>query len=477
MAVKHYDAVFIGNGLISLSAAALLAKAGRSVLLLDPGQKKTQGISPGLASFSEGPLLYFGYETGGAMEGFFSKLSYPIPSLQQQGLRFKRSSPVLQTVQTQHRLSLYSERDTMFDELEREYGSEIAPLHRLFDQIEKEASSCYAQVAQFPQLEPAGMGERLHEWKRRLDIGKAISNQRRQKASDYLGQFAFSPELRKYFEMLSLFAFERKLADISVFDLIMLLFGLSKGGAQMMGGWASLVAFFQRRIEEQGGEILRGKAILEIEQSGKQITGLRLSEGMALSGRYFVLTQESAPVKLGFSFSLPKALVPAPMKELLLLAWGEARPPFLENLIVLRLNHVGDEDFRPDRRLMAATLLFRPGIVPREAHCREVSKKLKERLQWLIPFSQGKIEEADAPPLPSKEEPASALAQFLRLSPQGLLRGALKKVDKEALSYLQPRGEKNVFIVESDRCRYVSWGPDFLAGAQLADHLISSQSY
>ncbi|MBN4054853.1 hypothetical protein JYT87_04010, partial [Nitrospira defluvii] len=60
MADKRYDAVFVGNGFISLAAAALLSKEGHSVLLLDwPGRSDFHIPDPSF-EFSTGPLLYFG---------------------------------------------------------------------------------------------------------------------------------------------------------------------------------------------------------------------------------------------------------------------------------------------------------------------------------------------------------------------------------------------------------------------------------
>jgi len=477
MAAKHYDAVFIGNGLISLSAAALLSKAGRSVLLIDPDERLSSEPPDSALPFSDGPLLYFGYETGGGMEGYFSRLSYPIPSLQQQGFRFKRSPLTLQVVQSFHRSNLYFEKGRYLDELEREYGKQIQKLKQLFEQVEKETTSYYAYVAQFQQLEVAGMGERLNEWKRRLDITKAISNQQRQNASDYLGQFAFTPDLRKYFELLSLFAFGQPLSEISVFELMMLLVGFQKGGVQMMGGYASLVGFFRQLIQDQDGKLSCGRAVSKVERNGNFISRLHLSDGSQISAQHFILAGHSVPTRLTFYFSLPHELIPEPMKELVLLSWGEDPPSYLEDLIVLRLNHLEEEPLKTGRRLIAASVLFRSKNKSIEKVSKNLEKKVQERLHWLIPFSRDEIRVASAPLLSPRggEGADAALSHFLRLASQGMLGGDPKKVTKENLSYLQPRGEKNVFIVESDQLRSVSWGSDFLAGSELAELLSESK--
>ena len=476
MSNKCYDAVFIGNGLTSLTAAATLAKAGQSVLLLDPINSLDPGLPHRAFRFSTGPLLYFGYETGGAMEGFFSQLAYPIPSLQQKGLRFKRVSPMMQIVQPSHRINLYVKEEPYFDELKREYSKQAQKLKVLFEQVAKETASYYAHIGQFQQLEIAGVGERLNEWKKRLEVTKAISNQKRQKGSDFLGQFAFSSDLRQYFDLLSLFAFKKNLLDISLFDLMMLLSGFQKGGVQMLGGYATLVGFLQDLIQGWGGSIISGKTILKIEEKGKQVTGLRLSDGRSLSGRNFVLTQPSERTTMTFYFSLPQDRVPSPMKELLLMSWG-SEPPFnLEDLIVLRLNHLEEEPAESDKRLIAASVLLRSGSKILEAEYEGLQKKLLERLHWLIPFSGTHMEMEPAPLLSDQFEDYSqeALNGFLASTKKGMMRGSQKKITKGTLTYLQPRGEKNVFIVKTDRSEHVTWGSDFLAGSQLAELLIAS---
>ncbi len=474
MADQRYDAVFLGNSLTSLAAAALLAKKGRRVFLLDDLDRRLSHIPDPAFEFSSGPLLYFGFERWGAMEGFFAELDFPIPMLQKRGLDYKRCAPLLQVIQPAHRIDLYSAGEDYLDELKREYGNQVQKLKILFEQAEREAAGFYPFLGQFQQIEINGMGDRLGEWRKQLDFSKAVRTQQKTSAADFLSQYVFSSSLRKYFELLSLFAYKKPFAELNAFDLILLLSALQKGGARLTGGYPKLVAFFHQLIKGWGGVVFQNNKPSAFERKGRTITCLRLPNGNRLSAPQYILSKPESNVIPDFFFSLPQELLPMPMKESLIMAWGDQRPAGFSDLMVLRLNLPEDALDQDDATRRIAVSVF--PVERRKALLYDrtsLEAKILERLYWLIPFSQSKIATHAANPLretaPFEEayifdSMRSGDTSEIKTKSSGDRKALLKGVSY----YLRSKESKNLMILSSDLCHKVAWGSAFVAGKRLA---------
>jgi len=475
MADKRYDAVFLGNSLTSLTAAAFLAKRGRRVFLLSNLDRTVAPLPDPAFRFSTGPLLYFGFERLGAMEGFFSELAFPIPTLRKKGLVYNKCTPLLQVIQPSHRVDLYADRDNYLDELKREYGSQVHKLKVLFEQVEREVSVFYPFLGQFQQVEISGMGERLGEWRRQLDFSKAVRTQQKALASDFLSQFSFSADLRHYFELLSLFAYKKPLSKLSAFDLILLLSGLQNGGVRMTGGYPTLVSFFHKLIKEWGGTISEGEKASGFERKGKTITELRLSHGGTVAGSQFIISKPPVNNVPDFFFRLPQDLLPPPMKETLLMTWGKDPPHGFLDILVLRLN-IPDENREKNEnvRRISVSVFLRERRKPLIFDHKALESKILERLYWLIPFSKTLIV-PQASPLSQERFPFEAKKVFDPMrsgdsrDAEVEYAGKKKELIKGVSYYLRPKGDKNLLILPSDHRDGVAWGSAFVAGKRLAD--------
>lgn len=477
MADKHFDAVFIRTSLTSLAAAALLAKEGRSILLLEPfGGLEQDGPHRPFHGFL-GPLLYFGYEGGGAVEGYFRALSFPIPNLQKNGLRYEKVSPQLQIVLPSHRINLYLNEAAYLDELKREYGKQAEKLKILFDQVERDSAGFYPFLGQYHPLEIFGMGDRLGEWKKQLDFSQVVRAQQRIVASDLLSQYNFTGDLRDYFSLLTRFAFRKSLSEVSAFDFLRLFSSLKKGGVRIRGGYPVLATFFHHLIEARGGSIKAGKNVIRTEKQGKELVKIFLSDGQSVSATRFIVSQPSPHSRLDFFFTIPHRLIPIPMKEYLLMTWGGRRPPVIHDLLVLQLEPpqleppVENRDSYPKTRKLTVSIFLK--------RTREISKRdyqllesqVVERLNWLIPFSQSEIHPVGPPGIQDLRAegtennvfPSSEGKSEKRLRQREILRGAA--------SYFQAADLKNVYILKSDQSDTISWGSSFIAGIHLAKRI------
>jgi len=456
---KKYDAVFVGCSLTSLAAAAALAKRGRSVLYM-PGTDPTFPSPP--FRFAQGPLLYLGFEEGGAMEGFFSELPLPIPSLRKEGFLFKRALPFLQIVQSQHRIDLFSQNEEYLDELKREFGPQLQKIKSFFQEIEKETLALFPYLGRFSQVEVHGVVDRLGAWKQKFDFQRAVQSYKKKGAMEFLAPFGFDEAFLEYLDVQSLFAFRRPLAEISTYDLILLIWSLSKGGVRMVGGASTLISFFIKLIKGWGGRVIEDKTISQVEIKGKRIEGVVLEGGTHLSTKYLILLQPPTASAVHFCLTLRNEWIPSPMKESLLLTWGEEIPADVQDLLVLRLSLPEEEEGSDAAvRRLVATALLRPGVEIAEERVEALRKRVLDRLQWLMPFSKLQIEEMTA--VASSGDLPSPL-EALRTEWIGKSREALKGT----WSFLQPKDLKNVLLLKNDLSDQLAWGSSFLAATSVS---------
>lgn len=456
---KKYDAVFVGSGLTSLAAAAMLAKKGKSVLCLvgaDPDPPLP------LFRFAQGPLLYLGFEEGGAMEGFFSELRFPLPNLRKEGLSFKRVLPFLQTVQANHRIDLYPQKEEYLDELKREFGSQLQKIKSFMEEVERQAEELYPFLGRFSQVEIQGLGDRFHAWRQRLQFQMTVRNHKNRPASEFLAPFSFDEEFIEFLSLQSLFAFRKPIAEISSYDLVLLISALSKGGVRMIGGVSTLISFFLKLIRGWGGEVIPDKQIIQAGMKGRKLEELVLEEGSRLSARYFILPYPPAVPPVHFYFTLREEWIPTPMKENLIMTWGEAPPSDLLNLLVIHLSFTEEEGiFGGGARGLAATAFFRPGVDITPDRIEAVRKGILDRLQWLIPFSKSQIQEV------AHGEEKSKLSPALQALQKEWSERA-KDVSKGLGGVFQPREAKNVFLLQNDLSEPLVWGTSFLSAMDLA---------
>jgi hypothetical protein len=461
---KKYDAVFVGTSLISLAAAAALAKKGKSVALLDRIDSLVSQVPGPLFHFSVGPFLYLGFEEGGAVEGFFSELALAIPTLKKKGLSYKKIFPYLQLVQTDHRVDLHQQKEDYLDELKREFGNQLQPIKSFLEAIEKEEQLFYPYLGKFSQVELSGLGDRLNAWTQKFQFHQAVRNHQKKSAIDFLTPFTFNADFLEYLDLLSLFAFRKPLSGISSYELIILISGLQRGVIRMIGGYVTLVDFFRKLVKEYGGEIIESRQIARVELSGRKAEGVVLEDGSLVAGHHLILTQSPSDSVIHFHFMIRRESIPSPMKENILMTWGENVPPETEDILILRLSLPEEErTFPPDYRGLTVTCLVQPGGVVSGLRLEELKAMVLDRLHWLVPFSKSEIQGISNQKIGEDSLFPSDIEKSWSQN--------AKKLSKGVLDYIQPKEAKNVFMLPSDLSEHLGWGSAFLSAMTLT-HLI-----
>ena len=458
---KAYDAIFVGGSLTALAAAASLARKRKSVLVLNAAELESALPAASPFHFSQGPLLFSGFEERGAAEGFFSELGLPIPALKKRGLLFKKEAPVLQLVLPHHRVDLYSQQEEYTDELKREFGDQLQQIKSFFQEVEKQEAIFYPYLGQFPQTEIQGLADRFHLWRERLRFLLAVKSAQSKSALSFTAPFGFSSDFVQYLNLQLLFAYKKDLSASSSFELIRLIASLQKG-VRMINGYSTLLQFLLKQIKEDGGEILESKKVAKVEMKGKKISRVILDDGTPFSCGSLVITEADPSSFLHFYFRLRREWIPSPMKESLLMTWGASVPSEVENILILRLSLPEEEaPFPPDARGLGVTLLLRPGVAVTDSGIASLKARTLERLHWLMPFSKSEIHDVE------KDLQAPPSNPFLPTLVKSWKEDG-KETRKGSLKFFRPREARNVFVIQSDLSKQLLWGSDFLAAGALA---------
>ena len=191
--MPKYDVAFIGAGISGLYAAALLAKAGKKVIVVDPAEKAGGAAAERFIDrfrFITGPNIGYGFEAGSTAEEFFTSLGlspdqYPAAS------RFQVALP-------DRRITVSPNVQETLDELRREFPREIDRLSWLYGDANR-----LALKAAKSALSSYFLGYRS--------------------ADAYLRTCHFSSELTAYFDVQSRFFFGQSIRNVPLASLVLLL--------------------------------------------------------------------------------------------------------------------------------------------------------------------------------------------------------------------------------------------------------------
>ena len=190
--MPKYKLAVVGAGLGGLAAAALAARQGRKVIVLDPGDSAGGVLDvcreDGFV-FSPGPHLSFGFERDGTIQKLGERLGI--------ALNASLCSPCYQVALPDRRVTVYAEHSETLDELRREFAHE-------FDRIARFYRDLRAEVIK-------GAKSRISAFLLR-----------RKTAVGFIRRYRFSREFTAFLDVQSFFFFRRRADDLSLTSLITL---------------------------------------------------------------------------------------------------------------------------------------------------------------------------------------------------------------------------------------------------------------
>jgi hypothetical protein len=245
--VPKYDLAVVGAGLGGLAVAALLSGKKKRIIVIEHSGSLDRSVGTYTRdgySFCASPALSYGFDRGGA----FHELSANLGIVQSVSVQ----SPCYQVALPDHRITIFADQAETLEELRREFPKEVntlttfyRDLHRLAEKMVK--SRFWAYVT------------------------------RHRSTAGFIRQYSFSRELTAFFDIQSLYFFQRPIAEISLVDLIRL---CDTPPRHLEGGFKKLADQLYSTILQQGGEILYDQKVTGFETRGNTIVGIKTNHGV-----------------------------------------------------------------------------------------------------------------------------------------------------------------------------------------------------
>ncbi len=242
--MSKYDVAVVGAGLGGLAVAALLSSKKKRIIVIERGGSLNDAVGAYTRdgySFCASPALSYGFDRGGA----FYTLSANLGIVHSVSVR----SPCYQVALPDHRITIFADQGETLDELRREFPREInalikfyQELHRLAEKMVKSRLSAYLT--------------------------------RRRSAAGFIREYRFSRELTAFFDIQSLYFFQKPVAELSLVDLITL---CDTPPHYLEGGFKKLAEQLHSTILQQGGKILYNRMVEEYAMNGA-LAGIKTNQ-------------------------------------------------------------------------------------------------------------------------------------------------------------------------------------------------------
>lgn len=398
------DAVVIAEEWGGYAIAALLARSGKRVSLLTLPQQPgfPSSVLPSF-SFSDGPSLFFGFESGGLAETLFFELGFSLPSFRKEGL-YRRVSPSLQVVLPDHRLDISSEAEDFLEECRREFGPNYGGIRALFAELDQKTAEVYPAIAQISPLEPRGFRDRLMLYREEVLKRGLIKKYKAEKALTLIRSYVKDPEWESFLCLQSYFAFEKSLEEMTLLDFLALYGGLKRGVVRLVEGEKRLNKRLGDFIKMERGELIPVETPLKVQRS-RDGSGEVVVEGKgSVKAQHIVvaLTEtgvEESGQRLGeffMVFQVAQEAIPDPMKEDLVLSWEEGTSPIHHNYIALHLSLPDEEgSFEKGMRGLVASVLLTQEELQKD-RLEDIEKAIEQRVRWLLPFSGHRLRQVSS---------------------------------------------------------------------------------
>jgi phytoene dehydrogenase-like protein len=255
-----YDVILIGESLPGLVAAALLARKGHRVLVVEPVDPAGP-VSPIFKSdgfiFPKGPLLFLGLHREGLYEKVFTELGLSLSLLKKEGSVFARPVPPFQLLLPTHRLNFFSKWEEFLEELRREFPQEVQAAREFSKKIQETGRILDLFHHQpFPQWRPS-LKDRSNQFLDLVQYRLTLRKLKRVSAIEYIQSYGLSLGFQKLMELVGLFFYRQPLSELRALDLVSLLNLVHQEVVEVREGRINLAKIFLSRLKEYRGELLR----------------------------------------------------------------------------------------------------------------------------------------------------------------------------------------------------------------------------
>ncbi len=339
--MHHCDVAIVGDGFGGLVAGALLSASGKKTIILSPGSPPlragAESASDGLR-FPAGPSLTYGFEEGGEFRQLFRDLG------------LQEEKPVIarayQVALPQRRITVFSDLANTLDELKREFPRDFPAIATFYRDLGKEA---------------------LRVSKSRI----ADFFARHSSAGRFIGKYSFSPEVISFFNVQSIFFFQRPAAQLSFSALIRL---CKLNPCQYYGGIDKLTGDLRAFIIAKGGAFHYDTSIpVTISRKGHSTVIKTDNDEVAASSVLFCKLDATMLVR---HFGIQDDVVPVGMERDVLYQPDPAQP---KELFILSLGNRNDGS-------PASTGMRSLTVAVKAANPQSMLQVMAGRIEDIIPF-------------------------------------------------------------------------------------------
>jgi hypothetical protein len=245
--MSKYDAAVVGAGLGGLAVAALLSGKKKKIIVIEHGGSLSGAMGAydrDGYNFSASPALSYGFERGGA----FYALSANLGIVHSVSVH----SPCYQVALPDRRITVFADQGETLEELRREFPKEINALMKFYRDLHS-----------------------LAEKSVKSRFWSYVTSRR--SAAGFIRGYHFSRELTTFFDIQSLYFFQRPVAELSLVDLITV---CDTPPLYLEGGFKKLADQLYSTILQQGGEILYNQTDAELASRGGHIVGIKAKQGV-----------------------------------------------------------------------------------------------------------------------------------------------------------------------------------------------------
>lgn len=459
---RKYDAIVVGAGIGGLSAASILAKRGKKVLVIDEapisGGASTQ-FRKDAFTFTRGPLLFGGFGRNGVFHQLFFELGIPLGLIKGEGKIIRRLDPQLQIILPEHRIDIPIDEKELFEEFQREFPGQLQVITGFYKKIEEINRHTRHHSPSYIKRDRVSLFERI----------KALViywTNLYKKGSDYLKTLGIGEELNRIINLQTAFFSHATTDQLNVVVLANLLKAIRDELFYVKGGIPTLSQEIVRSFIKMGGQVLYSTKVSEILFEEGRPKGIRLEEDKTIEADQFIFNlpiprkADSLGV-LSLYIASDADVIPPSMGEHLLVFCDYLGPFGMGDLIYISCPK--DKELSPEGRRPITLSSYLRGSLTEESKA-ELRAKMMKNLTWLIPFSEGHIDLLHEEYSLDTEE-----ARFRSIKGQMASFKNLRQREIGRASYYKPF--KNMFIIDDSGLPFSGMGGEVKAGIIVAELL------
>lgn len=398
-----YDVAILGSGLGGLTTAALLARKGTRVIVLEekphPGGSLTVSQLNDI-HFTRGPVLFLGMEKDGYGDRLFSELGLSLSLIKRQGEHLLRPSPYLQVLGDGFRINLEIDQKEQMAEYRREWATGFDAIRHFLDDLEMVDRLIYPHLFQ-KHVHPTNinMRDRLQAVQQAFQRFRIRQSSSRVTALNGLSRYRLPEGFMKVLESQCLLWYGKSLQEATLLDVQLHQLLVRREVMRPVGGLMNFCGVLVKVLLESRGQIHYSQTISSIQKNSRKNWEITLKRGEKIHARYLVIdypwerfrSAENGR-RLTFFFAVDPDVIPASMGGQVLITHPMDSSPWKEGLFFLSLSLQDEElPLLDTRRLLQVTVISPVIAHPGADDHRNLLCHIQECLQRVMPFSESGI--------------------------------------------------------------------------------------